>query len=219
MTDSHGTPKTNEQMIIMGRIIITHAWIFAESVGKWDNEPSDEKTRPNFKTHLTAAQINHKKAPPVDTTSQHGYTNQANTAEKFLLKIETRKQHESYFAAELDIHKEIEALKQQLAIPTQREDNTPSSKTEMQLLMENVNSLKAQMNNKMEHRSPNGNRKPKGERHKRQYCQTYRCCAHKSKDRKKKVLPTKMKIPLKTLWEEALTNDSGSTHITPDQLG
>ena len=148
MTDSHGTPKTNEQMIIMGRIIITHAWIFAESVGKWDNEPSDEKTRPNFKTHLTAAQINHKKAHPVDTTSQHGYTNQANTAEKFLLKIETRKQHESYFAAELDIHKEIEALKQQLAITTQREDNTPSSKTEMQLLMETVNSLKAQMNNK-----------------------------------------------------------------------
>ena len=35
----------------------------------------------------------------------------------------------------------------------------------------------------------------------------------------KKVLTTKMKLLLQTLYEEALTNASGSTHRTPDQLG
>ena len=36
MLDAHGTTETNEQRISMGRIIITTALIFAESVGKWD---------------------------------------------------------------------------------------------------------------------------------------------------------------------------------------
>ena len=72
---------------------------------------SAENTCPNFKTHFTAAQINYRIARLVDTTAQHGYTNQANIEEQVIQEIETRKQHESYFAAELYLHKETEALK------------------------------------------------------------------------------------------------------------
>ena len=84
MEDAHGIPEMNEQSIRMGSIVITNASIFAESVEKWDSEPSAEKKWPNFKTYFTAAQIKYKKARPIDTTAQHVYTNQANILEKVL---------------------------------------------------------------------------------------------------------------------------------------
>ena len=34
MTDAHGTPEMNYQRIIMGRVIITNALIFTESIEK-----------------------------------------------------------------------------------------------------------------------------------------------------------------------------------------
>ena len=109
---------------------------------------SDEKKWPNFNTHFKSAQTNYKRACSVDTTAQHGYTNESNIlVEQVLQENETRNQHEADFAEELDIHKEIEALKQQLAVLPQQESNSALDKTEMQLLMETVNSLKAQMNN------------------------------------------------------------------------
>ena len=109
---------------------------------------SDEKKWPNFNTHFKSAQTTYKKACPVDTTAQHGYTNESNIlVEQVLQENETRNQHEADFAEELDTHKEIEALKQQLAVLPQQESNSALDKTEMQLLMETVNSLKAQMNN------------------------------------------------------------------------
>ena len=123
--------------------------------------PSDGNTWTNFKTHFTADKINYKKARPVDTTAQHRYTNQVKIIEKVLQEIETGKQHEAAFAEELDIHKDIEALKQQLALPHQQEANESPDKTKMQILTENVNYLKAKMNNNKEKRAPNGNRKLK----------------------------------------------------------
>ena len=70
----------------MGRIIITNSSIFIESVEKWDNKPSAENTWPNFKNHFTDDQISYKKEHLLDTTAQHGYTNQANIVEQVLLR-------------------------------------------------------------------------------------------------------------------------------------
>ena len=110
---------------------------------------------------FTAAQIAYNKARPADTKIQHRYTNQSNIVEQFLQEIETRKQHEAAFASELDIHKDVEALKQQLELPPQKEANAEPVKTEIQLLIETINSIKAQMNNNKEHRAPNRNFKLK----------------------------------------------------------
>ena len=82
MANTHVPPKNDEQRISMGWIIITNTSIFVESVGKWDNKPSDENTWPNLKTHFTAAHINYNKSRPVDKTAQHLYTNQANNLEQ-----------------------------------------------------------------------------------------------------------------------------------------
>ena len=59
---------------------------------------SAENTFPNFKTHFTAAQINYRKARPVEKTSQHRYTNQENIVEKVLQEVETIQQHEAGFS-------------------------------------------------------------------------------------------------------------------------
>ena len=89
------------------------------------------KTWPNLKTNFTAAQISYKKDRPADTISKNGYNNQAKVVEQVIQEIETRNQHGAAFAAELDIHKEIEALKQQLSLPPQQEANAAPAKTEM----------------------------------------------------------------------------------------
>ena len=109
------------------------------------------KNMAQLQDSFTAAQIAYNKARPADTKIQHRYTNQSNIVEQFLQEIETRKQHEAAFASELDIHKDVEALKQQLELPPQKEANAEPVKTEIQLLIETINSIKAQMNNNKEH--------------------------------------------------------------------
>ena len=44
MADSRGTPEMDEQRISMGRMIITNASIFVDSVKKWDRKPTAENT-------------------------------------------------------------------------------------------------------------------------------------------------------------------------------
>ena len=62
MAQAQGTPETSEQLISIGRIIITNANIFADSVENWDNKPANIKTWVNFKTHFTSAQKAYKLA-------------------------------------------------------------------------------------------------------------------------------------------------------------
>ena len=83
-----------------------------KNLGLWRIPLKDTILNKNMKTHFKDAQINYNRSHPVETTAQYGYTNQANIVEQVLQEIETRKQHEAYFSAELDIHKEIKALKQ-----------------------------------------------------------------------------------------------------------
>ena len=55
LAEAHGTPETDQQLISIGKTILSNARIFADAIEKWNEKEATEKTWTNFKTHFTAA--------------------------------------------------------------------------------------------------------------------------------------------------------------------
>ena len=53
MEKTHGAPETIEQPMSIGKIIITNANIFADTVEKWNAKSSISQTWTNFKANFT----------------------------------------------------------------------------------------------------------------------------------------------------------------------
>ena len=122
MAQAQGTPETSEQLISIGRIIITNANIFADSVENWDNKPANIKTWVNFKTHFTSDQKAYRLARPTDTVSQHGYSNQANIFELVNAAINQKKNKKSPQQQKSHINKLLTSI-----LPTsQPKNNKPT---------------------------------------------------------------------------------------------
>ena len=148
MAQAQGTPETSEQLISIGRIIITNANIFADSVEKWDTRIPTDKTWTNFKMHFTNAQKAYKLARPTDTVSQHHYTSQANIAELVNNAIDDRTSQ--HLAAEAEIaHQTI--IDEHLANLAAQENNQQANTSQQQIspeiqqIMQTLNSLTAQL--------------------------------------------------------------------------
>jgi hypothetical protein len=163
MAQAQGTPETSEQLISIGRIIITNANIFADSVEKWDNRPAVDKTWTNFKTHFTTAQKAYKLARPTDTVSQHNYTSQANIAELVNAAIDERTNQQ--LAAEAEIAQQNiinEHLANMAAQENHQEANSSQQQIspELQQLMQTLTNLTAKIqnnNNNNNNSNNNGN--------------------------------------------------------------
>ena len=76
MEQYQGTPKTDTQLIIIGKMTITNAGIFAEHVEWWNAKPSTYQTWLNFKTHFTDNQIAYEREQLTQTNVSLGYINQ-----------------------------------------------------------------------------------------------------------------------------------------------
>ena len=197
MAQAQGTPETSEQLISIGRIIITNANIFADSVEKWDNRPAADKTWTNFKAHFTSAQKAYKLARPTDTVSQHNYTSQAQIAELVNAAIDERTNKQ--LAAEADIAEQKminEHLAQLAALenPQQANSSQQQPSTDLQQILQTLTNLTnkiANNNNNSNNNNNNNNnnndrdrkkggRDRRGTRQKqRQYCWTHGSCSHK----------------------------------------
>jgi len=150
MAQAQGTPETSEQLISIGRIIITNANIFADSVEKWDNRNIGDKTWTDFKMHFTNAQKAYKLARPTDTVSQHHYTSQANIAELVNNAIDDRTSQQ--LAAEAEIaHQNIinEHLANMAAQDNAQQANSSQQQVspEVQQIMQTLSNLTAQLTN------------------------------------------------------------------------
>ena len=196
MAQAQGTPETSEQLISIGRIIITNANIFADSVEKWDNRPAADKTWTNFKAHFTSAQKAYKLARPTDTVSQHNYTSQAQIAELVNAAIDERTNKQ--LAAEADIAEQKminEHLAQLAALenPQQANSSQQQPSTDLQQILQTLTNLTNKIandnnnsnnnnnnNNNNDRDRKKGGRDRRGTRQKqRQYCWTHGSCSHK----------------------------------------
>ena len=102
MEEAQGTPKSNIQLIIIRKIIITNARIFSDYVETWNEKATANDTWPNLKTHFINAQTNYNRVPPTNATESYGCTNQTNQENAFeqvLQAINTHKSQEESFLA------------------------------------------------------------------------------------------------------------------------
>jgi len=196
MAQAQGTPETSDQLISIGRIIITNAHIFTDSVEKWDNLPVVDKTWTEFKTHFTSAQKAYKLARPTDTVSQHNYTSQAHIAELVNAAIDERTKNQ--FAAEADFA-EQNIINEQLANlahqdnPQHAYSSQQQTSPELRQLMQTITKLTAQLQNNSNRNgnNNNGNKtnhdnrrnnqggRGRGNEQRRTYCWTHGSCSHK----------------------------------------
>ena len=190
MAEAHGTPETNEQLISIGKIIMTNTRIFADAVERWNRLPSANKTWAQFKTHFTTAQVVYKKARLVDTIDSLGYSNSNNVIEQVLQAIDQRA-HETA---------ETEERENTLMVQYQAQYEANSTvEHDVKKLLETVKDLQNQIKNN-NNRGPNHRRDANRSRnalsdvsnHQRgarnqKYCWTHGACNHTSGDCTKKA--------------------------------
>ena len=186
MAEGHGTPETNEQLISIGKIIMTNARIFADAVKKWNRLDPTDQTWARFKTHFTTAQVEYKKVRPVDTSDSFGYSNPNNVVDQVLQAIDQRA---------------MEAA----TLPTANIDPTAfypphhaansTVETDIKKLLETVQTLQNQIATHDNDRDPNKRRRgqrgrnaltdvtnhQRGSRNQK-YCWTHGACNHTSGD-------------------------------------
>ena len=107
MAKAHSTPKTQEHLISIIKIIIINENIFADTVEKWNAKPAICQTLPNLKSHFTDGQCNYNKVLPSNTTAYHSYTREFNFSLTFLHEFWQRQAQDSYDLAELEQHRTL----------------------------------------------------------------------------------------------------------------
>ena len=78
MAKAHSTPKTQEHLISIIKIIIINENIFSDALEKWNSKPAISQTWPNLKSRFTEAQYNYNKIQKYNTTAYHSYTREIN---------------------------------------------------------------------------------------------------------------------------------------------
>ena len=195
MAEAHGTPETSEQLIAIGKIIITNATIFGDAVEKWNDKPQADKTWATFKAHFSKAQRDYKAARPTATLADHGYLNQANVVEEVLKIIDTQRHEEAALAAQEEADRILQTHHEQTAATAETE------KTELQALRSTVDKLTKMLNtSENDNWYPRGGNRGRGGRRGNRgrlrdisntnrtsqknssYCWTHGACNHSSKD-------------------------------------